>query len=258
MLAVVALSYEEEAEITQEERRKDLIDHRDDSTFSFDPSNLHLKQLTKQTGKKIDSKRNVLMASYSRKKTKRRKRGKETKSATNVNNVNTTNSTNNSSNNEAVEDDDSRSDTKSHSVTPSPSPRHSNTSNVTRPQALTIQKRGLLQQAQLNQIQQQALTATTTTAATAIEEPENPNTLHPLRGQLLSSRQTSSNRDSSLDDSGVVDDHEDEHPSTMEVSFFINSSKKGKLNFGRFLIAFFKSKSGHFSIVAAGSQNCEM
>jgi len=53
---------------------------------------------------------------------------------------------------------------------------------------------------QLNQLQQQQQ---------ATDDNENSNTLHPLRGQLLSSRQASSNRDSSLDDSGVVDDHED-------------------------------------------------
>uniref|UniRef100_A0A182QPZ0 Sodium channel protein n=1 Tax=Anopheles farauti TaxID=69004 RepID=A0A182QPZ0_9DIPT len=77
MLAVVALSYEEEAEITQEERRKDLIDHRDDSTFSFDPASLNVKQLSKQQRKKIDARKGVLLASYSRKKTRRRKKGKE-------------------------------------------------------------------------------------------------------------------------------------------------------------------------------------
>lgn len=209
MLAVVALSYEEEAEITQEERRKDLIDHRDDSTFSFDPSALSIKQLSKQASKKFDTKKNVLMASYSRKKTKRRRKGKDMKATNNKN-------SNNNSNSDAV--DDNKSDNKSRSATPSPnpSPRHSST---IRPQALALQKgRGLLQQAQLNQLQQQAL------AVEGVDENENSNTLHPLRGQLLSSRQASSNRDSSLDDSGVVDDHEDnqevevEHPSNMEVS----------------------------------------
>lgn len=217
MLAVVALSYEEEAEITQEERRKDLIDHRDDSTFSFDPSNLSLKQLSKQASKKFDTKKNVLMQSYSRKKTKRRKRGKDTK--TNNNNSSKTNNNNNSNNNSNSEAlDDNKSDNKSRSATPTPnpSPRHSDT--MIRPQVLALQKnRGLLQQAQLNQLQQQSL-------AVESEENENSNTLHPLRGQLLSSRQASSNRDSSLDDSGVVDDHEDnqevevEHPSNMEVT----------------------------------------
>lgn len=75
MLAVVALSYEEEAEITQEERRKDLTDHRDDSTFSFDPSRIPVKALEKnQPKKKIDSRKGVLLASYSRKKSRRRKK----------------------------------------------------------------------------------------------------------------------------------------------------------------------------------------
>lgn len=207
MLAVVALSYEEEAEITQEERRKDLIDHRDDSTFSFDPSALSLKQLSKQAGKKFDSKKNVLMQSYSRKKTRRRKKGKDTKPSNMKSN----------SNSDALDDNKSENRSRSATPTPNPSPRHSST---IRPQALALQKnRGLLQQAQLNQLQQQAVTA-----GGEGEENGDNNTLHPLRGQLLSSRQASSNRDSSLDDSGVVDDHEDnqevevEHPSNMEVS----------------------------------------
>lgn len=213
MLAVVALSYEEEAEITQEERRKDLIDHRDDSTFSFDPSSLSIKQLSK-TAKKFDSKKNVLMASYSRKKTRRRKKGKECSKG-----ANTKVNTNNSNSDEL---DDNKSDNnRSATPTPNPSPRHSST---IRPQALALQKnnRGLLQQAQLNQLQQQSITAGDNVEEN--NENEKSNTLHPLRGQLLSSRQASSNRDSSLDDSGVVDDHEDnqevevEHPSNMEVS----------------------------------------
>ncbi|XP_046399749.1 sodium channel protein 60E-like isoform X2 [Ischnura elegans] len=74
MLAVVALSYEEEAEITQEERRKDLTDHRDDSTFSFDPSKINVKTLDKNNRKKIDSRKGILLASYSKKKTRKRKR----------------------------------------------------------------------------------------------------------------------------------------------------------------------------------------
>lgn len=59
------------------ERKKDLLDHRDDSTFSFDPSNLNVKKLNKHQRKKIDSRKGVLLASYSRKKTRKRKRGKE-------------------------------------------------------------------------------------------------------------------------------------------------------------------------------------
>jgi hypothetical protein len=164
MLAVVALAYEEEAEITQEERRKDLIDHRDDSTFSFDPSNLNLKQLSKQASKKFDSKRNILMASYSRKKTRRRKKGKEGKAQNNNNNYNSSSNVNTKSNssgnnNENVDDNKSLDDddnNKSRSATPSPnpSPRHSSSSTIVirPPQTLALQKtRGLLQQAQVSE-----------------------------------------------------------------------------------------------------------
>lgn len=49
------------------------MDHRDDSTFSFDPSNLDVKRLDKNNKKKIDSRKGVLLSSYSRKKTRRRK-----------------------------------------------------------------------------------------------------------------------------------------------------------------------------------------
>lgn len=162
MLAVVALAYEEEAEITQEERRKDLIDHRDDSTFSFDPSHLALKQLSKQTTKKFDS-RNILMASYSRKKTKRRKKGKDVKpsqphqqqqnnNSSNRSNSNCSNNTDNLDDNKSIEDNN-----KSQSITPiptpSPSPRHSSdgrSPSIKPPQTLALQKnRGLLQQAQV-------------------------------------------------------------------------------------------------------------
>jgi voltage-gated cation channel len=146
MLAVVALSYEEEAEITQEERRKDLIDHRDDSTFSFDPTHLTLKQLSKQASKKFDTKRNILMASYSRKKTRRRKKGKDNKTQ-----MIKTNASGN--NNDTLDDNKSNDNNKSRSATPTPnaSPRHSNSSNVVKPpQTLALQKtRGLLQQAQV-------------------------------------------------------------------------------------------------------------
>ncbi|XP_025409766.1 sodium channel protein 60E-like isoform X2 [Sipha flava] len=75
MLAVVALSYEEEAEITQEERRKDLTDYRDESTFSFDPSRIPVKQLGKdKSKKKVDSRKGVLLSSVTRKRKKSRRR----------------------------------------------------------------------------------------------------------------------------------------------------------------------------------------
>ncbi|XP_052755866.1 sodium channel protein 60E isoform X3 [Galleria mellonella] len=76
MLAVVALSYEEESQITQEERKKDLNDHRDDSTFSFDPTSLAVRTLVKDSKKRIDARKGLLLASYSRKRTRRRKRGR--------------------------------------------------------------------------------------------------------------------------------------------------------------------------------------
>ncbi|XP_037037155.1 sodium channel protein 60E isoform X3 [Bradysia coprophila] len=183
MLAVVALAYEEEAEITLEERKKDLLDHRDDSTFSFDPSNLNVKKLNKNYKKKIDSRKGVLLASYSRKKTRRRKKGKE-----------------GIGNNQ----------TNSRSVTPSPLPSPNATVRVPPPSAPVQQRtRGLTCQGAPNQTQ-------------------NPNTLHPLgsttRRQLSSSRQASSNasegginRESSLDDSGVVDDHDDQDNTNTEL-----------------------------------------
>ncbi|GBP17474.1 Sodium channel protein 60E [Eumeta japonica] len=76
MLAVVALSYEEESQITQEERKKDLNEHRDDSTFSFDPTSLAVRTLGKDSRKRIDARKGLLLASYSRKRTRRRKRGR--------------------------------------------------------------------------------------------------------------------------------------------------------------------------------------
>ncbi|KAL9700804.1 hypothetical protein quinque_004245 [Culex quinquefasciatus] len=185
--AVVALSYEEEAEITNEERRKDLIDHRDDSTFSFDPASLNVKQLSKQQRKKLDARKGVLLASYSRKKTRRRK-GKDKAGG-------------------GGSGSNGNSNSKSRSVTPSPSPspRHS----IVRPQALALQRL-------------QTTPVPTPPPPPAQHQHQNSNTLHPLgvhyRGQLLpSSRQASSNaseggpnRESSLDDSGVVDDHEEQ------------------------------------------------
>lgn len=57
----------------QQERRKDLTEHRDDSTFSFDPTKIAIKQLDKSKIKKIDSRKGMLLSSYSRKKTRRRK-----------------------------------------------------------------------------------------------------------------------------------------------------------------------------------------
>ncbi|KAH8346359.1 hypothetical protein KR084_007257, partial [Drosophila pseudotakahashii] len=229
MLAVVALSYEEEAEITNEERKKDLLDHRDDSTFSFDPSVLNVKKLNKNNKKKIDSRKGVLLASYSKKKTRRKKAkgGKEGGG---------TNGNGNGSNDN---------DPKSHSATPSPgpSPRHSATE---RPSALTLQAQKqyqqMEQQHQLAKATNGGDTANTATAPTpkgriSFQDSgvgvKNPNMLYPsdYKGQLIaSSRQASSNssgvnRESSQDDSGVVDDHEEQdtanelgHVSTVELA----------------------------------------
>ncbi|CAG4947677.1 unnamed protein product [Colias eurytheme] len=107
MLAVVALSYEEESQITQEERKKDLNEHRDDSTFSFDPSSLAVRTLAKDKKKRIDARKGLLLASYSRKRTRRRKRGKTVHHA-----VTST----------AADSNRSRSRSRSRSVTPSGSP----------------------------------------------------------------------------------------------------------------------------------------
>lgn len=61
-----------------QERKKDLNEHRDDSTFSFDPSSLSVRTLAKDSKKRIDARKGLLLASYSRKRTRRRKRGKST------------------------------------------------------------------------------------------------------------------------------------------------------------------------------------
>ncbi|XP_042222807.1 sodium channel protein 60E-like [Homarus americanus] len=79
MLAVVAMSYEEEAENTEEEKTKDLMDHRDDSTFSFDPEKLtHARPLEK---KKPKNRRVIVMrgAGILTDKFSKRKKKKEEK-----------------------------------------------------------------------------------------------------------------------------------------------------------------------------------
>lgn len=78
-----------------QERRKDLIDHRDDSTFSFDPTNLSIKQLNKHSKKHIDTRKGLLLASYGRKKTRKRKKGGNEKPKGNNNNSSGNNNTNN-------------------------------------------------------------------------------------------------------------------------------------------------------------------
>lgn len=61
-----------------QERKKELVDHREDSTFSFDPSSLNVKKLQKHKIKKIDARKGVLLSSYTRKRTRRRKRNRST------------------------------------------------------------------------------------------------------------------------------------------------------------------------------------
>ncbi|XP_053598439.1 sodium channel protein 60E isoform X2 [Microplitis demolitor] len=166
MLAVVALSYEEEAEITNEERKKDLTDHREDSTFSFDPTKINIKTLTKEKQKKIDARKGVLLSSYTRKKTRRRKRGRSS----------------------AGQEKNGGARSRSATPSPSPSPRHSNV----RPSNLPLQ----------------------------VAPPRPPDPIHrlaPHRG-MLHSRQASnnSNQQSSLDDSGVVDDHDGDDVTSAE------------------------------------------
>ncbi|XP_033606691.1 sodium channel protein 60E isoform X3 [Cryptotermes secundus] len=207
MLAVVALSYEEEAEITQEERRKDLTDHRDDSTFSFDPSKINVKQLDKHKRKRVDSRKGVLLASYTRKKTRRRKRGRGGGCGSGDNNTGVQSQSQGQ---------------QGHSRSATPSPRHSSSAPCPeqRPQSLTLtpppQAKG---------------PATPQPPATCSEHAAD--TLHPAnalapgpphRGQLLTSRHPSSNnsdnnnRESSLDDSGVVDDHEEGDVTSEDVT----------------------------------------
>ncbi|XP_053979971.1 sodium channel protein 60E isoform X4 [Hylaeus volcanicus] len=173
MLAVVALSYEEEAEITNEERRKDLTDHREDSTFSFDPTRINVKTLAKEKQKKLDARKGVLLSSYTRKKVRRRRRGRSNAGS-------------------SIPGQDKTGSVQSRSVTPSPSPspRHSSV----RPSHLL-----------LHNVNPQAA--------------EN-NTVHrlaPNRG-MLHSRQASnnSNQQSSLDDSGVVDDHDGDDVASVD------------------------------------------
>ncbi|XP_022913809.1 sodium channel protein 60E isoform X3 [Onthophagus taurus] len=201
MLAVVALSYEEEAEITQEERKKELVDHREDSTFSFDPTCIQVKKLSKHKLKKIDARKGVLLSSYTRKKTRRRKRQRSGIHPTPSGNM---------SKQEEGKDSSAKSSPKarSRSVTPSPSP--SPKSRVSsRPQALPLAANPVPKHVQL-------------------ADPKCPDTLRPsntLAPNRLgpSSRQTSSNsegnnRESSLDDSGVVDDHEDGDVTSEDVN----------------------------------------
>ncbi|XP_017892199.1 sodium channel protein 60E-like isoform X2 [Ceratina calcarata] len=173
MLAVVALSYEEEAEITNEERRKDLTDHREDSTFSFDPTKINVKTLAKEKQKKLDARKGVLLSSYTRKKTRRRKRGRSSAGT-----------------GSAAQDKSGSVPSRSVTPSPNPSPRHS----CVRPSHLVLQN-----------------VSPRTAENNAVHR------LAPNRG-MLHSRQASSNsnQQSSLDDSGVVDDHDGDDVTSVE------------------------------------------
>ncbi|XP_078044251.1 sodium channel protein 60E isoform X2 [Augochlora pura] len=173
MLAVVALSYEEEAEITNEERRKDLTDHREDSTFSFDPTKINVKTLAKEKQKKLDARKGVLLSSYTRKKTRRRRRGRS-----------------NAGTGAAGQEKSGSVISRSVTPSPSPSPRHSNV----RPSHLLLQN-----------------------VSPRTAENSTVHRLAPNRG-MLHSRQASnnSNQQSSLDDSGVVDDHDADDVTSVE------------------------------------------
>lgn len=106
------------------------MDHREDSTFSFDPSNINVKKLSKHKLKKIDARKGVLLASYTRKKTRRRKRTKGG-GPTSGGGGNTGGGNSTASSPLRQEEKKSTSNTKARrSVTPSPSPspRHSHSS----------------------------------------------------------------------------------------------------------------------------------
>lgn len=64
--------------LSLQERRKDLTDYRDESTFSFDPSRIPVKQLqdreNRSTKMKLDGRKGVLLSSVTRKRKKSRRR----------------------------------------------------------------------------------------------------------------------------------------------------------------------------------------
>ncbi|XP_050422865.1 LOW QUALITY PROTEIN: sodium channel protein 60E-like [Adelges cooleyi] len=223
MLAVVALSYEEEAEITQEERRKDLTDYRDESTFSFDPSRIPVKQLQEKENrppKKLDGRKTLLLSSVTRKRKKSRRRrptqNQRQRGQPDANQSN--NSATATGDTNSAEDDDEDGDDYlgSRSSTPSPNRRVQPSDRPVTPSPKPV--------------------------STPPPQPEPPPTVNPAKlavdtlrpcalvapqGRerwLLGSRQGSANtsegynRDSSLDDSGVVDDHEDGEVTSLSHS----------------------------------------
>lgn len=190
------------------------MDHRDDSTFSFDPSNLDVKQLDKNKRKKIDSRKGVLLSSYTRKRTRRRK-GK-------------------------AKENHGGSDAGIGKATPSPgsSPRHGSGSAPQqppppsppppppRPRILTIAAPASPLSPQPADTVGPLFPGNALGNCSGTSRSPSGRILPTLTHLLLGlpkraafhSRQASSNsgegnfRESSLDDSGVVDDHEDGDP----------------------------------------------
>lgn len=234
-----------------------LLLFSDDSTFSFDPSVLNVKKLNKNNKKKIDSRKGVLLASYSKKKTRRKK----IKGSAGGGKDGGNGSNHESNGNETVRklQFSQRNDfneklsfffffeqpTKNHSSASSPShsPRHSSTERPTDLALKLPQKQHQQQQRQQQKnsdlIRKDGTQQKQTRICFQDETQKNSNMLQPptggaYRGQLQpSSRQASSNssvgggvnRESSQDDSGVVDDHEEQditgsemvHVSTVEL-----------------------------------------
>lgn len=163
------------------------MDHREDSTFSFDPSNLNVKKLTKHKLKKIDARKGVLLSSYTRKKTRRRKRGRGQTA---------------SNSSPGKQEEQKAASKKSRSVTPSPSPSPRHGRGSPRPQQLPLP----LPPPKHVQLPEK----TSNTLA--------PNRLGPHSRQTSSNTSEGNNRESSLDDSGVVDDHEEGDATSEDVS----------------------------------------
>lgn len=105
------------------------MDHREDSTFSFDPSNINVRKLSRHKIKKIDARKGVLLSSYTRKKTRRRKRGR---SGAITCSSPSNNPTKQEENKETVKTQ------KAHSVSPSPSPSPRHSRSLQRPQVLPL------------------------------------------------------------------------------------------------------------------------
>ncbi|ERL93537.1 hypothetical protein D910_10826 [Dendroctonus ponderosae] len=186
------------------ERKKELVDHREDSTFSFDPTNLNVKRLSRQKIKKIDARKGVLLSSYTRKKTRRRKRNR--------------NSTN------------PKSETGSGILETSGGQPENNESTSTKP---SPKKNGRQSQTSGSPRPQQLALPYPTQKHVQLSDPKYPDTLHPNKPlgptkSGMQSRQASSNseggKQSSLDDSGVGDDHEEGDATSEDVASHTHSS----------------------------------